>query len=176
MNQTIAKTINEIFIERGYMDIKEGEIDDKKILVGFNDGQKVIAFLEVFSKLNNQVIQNIYKVMELNDSSHSILVHLGEPTPSANNAINDFANIDTKFELFSNIDLMYNITNHYLVPKHVKVINEELEELKEKIDIKNLPKISKKEDPIAKFYDFNKGDVIKIYRKNYEIAYRIVIN
>jgi DNA-directed RNA polymerase I, II, and III subunit RPABC1 len=176
MNQTIIKTINEMFSQRGYDDIKTGDVDEREILIGYDNGKKVVAFLEVITKLNNSVIQNIYKLMDNLDCNHAILVHQGDPTPSANNAINDFANIDMKFELFSSIDLMYNITKHYLVPKHERVSKEELADIQSKLDIKALPKISKKDDPIAKFYDYSKGDVIKVYRKGGEIGYRIVIS
>lgn len=175
MNPSILETINEMYIQREYNNIHENEINNLKVLIGFDkNGKKIVAFLETINKLNVEVINKIFEYMEENKTKHVIIVYNGDPTPAVNNTIAQTVNLDITVELFPSIDLLFNITKHYLVPKHQKISKEELKELKDKIELKNLPKISKN-DAVAKFFNFNKGDVIKIFRKNGEIAYRYVI-
>ena len=73
------------------------------------------------------------------------------------------------------------VSTHILVPKHVKLSEEEKKELLEEynISLKQLPKITKS-DPAIEHMETETGDVIKIIRKspargeiNY---YRVVIN
>ncbi len=59
------------------------------------------------------------------------------------------------------------ITKHEFVPKHIKLTEEQSEEVLKKFNIskKQLPKILK-EDPAVSRLDCKKGDVIKIIRKS----------
>lgn len=61
-------------------------------------------------------------------------------------------------------ELQINITKHSLVPEHIKLDEEEIKELMEKHSIHSkaqLPLILK-DDPIARYYNYKPGDVIKI--------------
>ena len=79
-----------------------------------------------------------------------------------------------EFELFDHKELMYNITKHVLVPLH-RLLTFENEE-KEIIFKEKFKKICtiQKTDPVAKFYNFKKGDIIEVKRQNGYVAYRIV--
>lgn len=171
MSATIIKTLHEMFQQRGYTDIQE----EKNMIIGYDQKNKVVAITDIISKLNVEEIKNIFNVMTDEQTNHCIIVHFGEPTPAVNNTIANTANIHMTIELFQDIDLQFNITKHILVPLHEKVSKEEIKELKEKISLKNLPKISRK-DPVVRFYNFNKGEVIRVTRRGGEICYRIVIN
>ena len=60
--------------------------------------------------------------------------------------------------------LQINPTKHILVPKHTKLTIEEINNLLDKYSIKNrtqLPLILRS-DPIARYYNYNAGDIIKI--------------
>ena len=59
------------------------------------------------------------------------------------------------------------ITKHVLVPKHIKLNQEEINELLQKynVSLRQLPRISVK-DPMSKLLDAKIGDVIKIIRKS----------
>jgi DNA-directed RNA polymerase subunit H len=75
---------------------------------------------------------------------------------------------------------VFNIFSHILVPEHVIMAKEEVDELLKKYNITlgQLPKISVK-DPAAKLLDAKPGDVIKITRKSETAGqskyYRLVI-
>lgn len=83
-------------------------------------------------------------------------------------------------EVFERKNLMFNVTKHILVPKHIKLSQEDAKAVMEKYSCtkKQLPKILIN-DPQVKYHGMKVGDVCKIVRNNrengVEISYRIVI-
>lgn len=73
----------------------------------------------------------------------------------------------------------YKIEDHMLVPKHIKLNEEEIKKVLEfyNISIKQLPRISSK-DAVIKNLNIKLGDVIKIIRKSdtagESVFYRVV--
>jgi DNA-directed RNA polymerase I, II, and III subunit RPABC1 len=82
-------------------------------------------------------------------------------------------------EIFLKKNMIFNITHHVLVPKHIILTKEEEIELLEKYNTTRgkLPKISKT-DPIAKYYGMKSDQICKIIRKSPEVGeyvyYRLV--
>jgi len=76
---------------------------------------------------------------------------------------------------------MVDLTKHTFVPKHIKLTEEEVNEILKKynISLKQLPKISGK-DPAIKEMELKKGDVVKIIRNSETskeaVFYRMVLN
>ncbi|MBI4158745.1 DNA-directed RNA polymerase subunit H [Candidatus Woesearchaeota archaeon] len=74
----------------------------------------------------------------------------------------------------------FDVRTHILVPKHIKMTPEEMEELMKQfnIDKKQLPKI-KRTDPALEGMSVEKGDIIKIVRKSPTVGesffYRVVV-
>ena len=71
-----------------------------------------------------------------------------------------------KCEFFWLDKLQFNITKHVLVPRHVKTSPEEVKSVIEKYklnSINQLPRIMTS-DPVVQYYNFKRGDVIKIIR------------
>jgi DNA-directed RNA polymerase subunit H (RpoH/RPB5) len=79
-------------------------------------------------------------------------------------------------EIFSVKSLQYDITKHVLVPQHIKLTQTEIQELK--LNKYKLPVLSVS-DPVSRYYNYSKGDIIQIIRKGQvehssQLAYRIV--
>ncbi|AAK82314.1 454R [Invertebrate iridescent virus 6] len=89
-----------------------------------------------------------------------------------------------KVEIFHNKDLQMNITKYHLQPLFNKLLDEEAKDFKKKyikckiengkkIILQSFPSMSKS-DPIARFFKYQSGDVIKITNKDGFVSYRIV--
>jgi DNA-directed RNA polymerase I, II, and III subunit RPABC1 len=103
---------------------------------------------------------------------HAILVYEGTPTPAVKAVIANLPELEVAIELFHADDLQFNITKHELVPKHEKLPLQEAKEFKACYGT-NIPTLLRT-DAVVRFYDFHKGEIIKVTRKNSAISYRIV--
>ena len=83
-------------------------------------------------------------------------------------------------DLFSENELLVDITEHFLVPQHILLSEKEKAALLERLSIPadKLPKISI-DDPICHYYGFKEGQVIKIIRNSLSggrsVAVRVVM-
>ena len=82
-------------------------------------------------------------------------------------------------EIFLKNNMIFNITHHELVPKHIILSSEEEKEVLERYNTTKgkLPKISST-DPVAKYYGMKTNQICKIIRKSPEVGsyiyYRLV--
>ncbi len=85
-----------------------------------------------------------------------------------------------KTEVFMEEDLMINLIDHDLVPKHVKLSDEEVDELLThyNLKLKNIPRILTM-DPAVRYYNYKEGDILRIIRASEttaeSITYRRVV-
>ena len=106
-----------------------------------------------------------------------IIITQDKPTPQiAKELLNDEFKL---YEVFLTKMLMFNITHHELIPKHVVLTEEEAKKVIDDFDAtkSQLPKLLPT-DPIAKYYGMKTGTVCKIVRNSQmtgeSIYYRIV--
>ena len=71
------------------------------------------------------------------------------------------------YEIFSMKNLMFNITHHEIVPKHILLTHEEVDLILKQYQTTRaqLPKLLTT-DPVAKYYGMKAGDVCKIIRQS----------
>lgn len=171
MAQKAYNTCYEMFQQRKYDII---EADDECILAIREDGEQVCAFIpRVKTKFNVDKIQEYISILKNMGVNHCIIVYKDNVTPIAKKVVEESK--DIRIELFEQEELQYNITKHILVPKHellYKKKSVEAQEFKKKYTAK-FP-VLLKTDPIARFYAYESGDIIKVTRSNDIVVYRIV--
>lgn len=119
-------------------------------------------------KISQDQIKNIIKFMTDNEIINIILI---TETTLSPDAIKAFENIPSRrMENFLYEEMTYNPTEHYLVPKHTLLTDEEAKNFlqRNKLNLKDLPKISY-EDPITRYYGAVPGQIFKIDRENLSI-------
>lgn len=157
----------EMLTQREYEIIED---DEDKIIALKPDGDQMLVFFSDSRKFNVKNIQVYISLMNELQIFHAIIVYKDGVTAFTKKAIDQ--SIEMKFELFAEEDLQYNITKHRYQPKFEKLSLDDSNILKKQFG-NNFP-IIRKEDPISKFYNYQKGDVIKVIRNNGYISYRIV--
>jgi DNA-directed RNA polymerase I, II, and III subunit RPABC1 len=168
--QKAYQTCLEIFEQRGYDIIEK---DEDQILSMKKNGKQICAFMANTPKFNVERIQEYLTIMKQIDVWHAIIVYKDNATPVAKKVIED-AN-DLIIELFHEDELQYNITKHYLVPKHELAYSKGTKGAKEfKEKYGDTFPIILRTDPVSRFYGYNKGDIIKITRKGNYVTYRFV--
>ena len=129
----------------------------------------LLCFLSDEDKLNIQGIKDRISTMNKEGAGKCIIIYRLSVTSSAKKSLET---LEYSFELFGLHELQINITKHRLVPRHEKVTKEEKEELDKSYKGK-LPIILHNE-AVSRYYAFQKGEYIRITRKNGSIIYRIV--
>lgn len=160
----------EMLEQRNYKIIEK---EDEQILALKKNGKQVCVFISNIPKFNVERIQEYITIMKKIDINHAIIIYKDNATPVAKKVVEESSELH--IELFQEEELQYNVTKHYLVPKHELAFakgTKGCKEFKEKYSDK-FP-ILLKNDPISRFYGYNKGDIIKITRKDGNIMYRIV--
>jgi DNA-directed RNA polymerase I, II, and III subunit RPABC1 len=166
MEKVALNTITTILNNRGYMVVEHHE---NKLLAENFQNSKILVILSDEEKVNMNTIKEIILVMNTHSFQHTILIYKDVITPSAKKIIESLP--DLCIELFSMDELQYNLVEHYLVPHHEKLEEEEASVIRKKWGSK-LP-ILLKTDAVSRYYNFQRGDIIKVTRST-EIVYRIV--
>ena len=171
MDPRIRITILEMLSQRKYKDIKE---DENRIFALDEKENVVCVFMEILVKLNVAEIKKKIFIMQEEKISHAIIIHnsLDTPTSQVKGIIENLPNLCMEIEAFPESDLLINITKHSYVPKHEVLSPEKGREFRSKYGT-DIP-VLLKTDAISRFYNFHKGDIIEITRRNDYVAYRIV--
>jgi DNA-directed RNA polymerase I, II, and III subunit RPABC1 len=133
--------------------------------------QKIIS---IKKSSNISIFLNKYK------DNHKIIIVKNISAKTEQNIHNNYENT----EIFLEKNLMFNLIDHILVPKHEIFIRKN-----EDAKIKNFLKIHNckskgylrinENDPVARYYNMKAGDICKVYRPSetsgFVIAYRCVV-
>jgi len=147
------------------------EFQNKKIYVHFHNETKN------FSKKDlDNIMQKV--ITTYNDESIKLILIIKE---KENSAVTKELSKETykNVEVFLKKNMVFNVTHHVFVPKHVLLTKEEEDDLLTKYNTvkSKLPKLSKS-DPIAKYYGLKTDQVCKIIRKSPEVGesiyYRLI--
>ena len=157
------KFVKNYKIVREFLEINRPKwnFENKKILVVFVAGEKENSTIGVKS------IRGFCERIKQDNFQNSILILHGRLTSHAKQAINSINAINDRIEYFSESELIINITEHCLVPKHEIISEEETSSLLKKYSLKEnqLPRINKK-DPVARYFGLQKNQIVKIIRSS----------
>lgn len=188
----VRATVLQLCHDRGYL-IRQDELDQSldefkrqyngqrperselTILCAHNNDKsnKMLVFFADEPKIGLQKIQTYWTRMKEEQVPNAIIIVQTGITPSAKQALRDIASTHS-LEYFLESEMLINITEHELVPQHIRLNAEEKEELFSRYKLKDsqLMKLLST-DPIARYYGYKRGEVIKIIRKS-ETAGRYV--
>lgn len=166
--EQIIKTCTEMLDQRGYVNTGE-EYKDRIVFVN-KDKHKICVFTSIIVKFGVERLIEYTSAVNDMQIDHCIVIYSISVTPAVNKALT--SNMVIKFELFCDNELKYNITRHDLVPKHIRISDEEATIFKKKYGVKFGTIFTS--EPIARFYNYKPGEIIKILRKDGTISYRVV--
>jgi DNA-directed RNA polymerase subunit H (RpoH/RPB5) len=183
---------NEIIIENFVkMLYNRGYFEDSNLNDLIKSGIHNFTNYETFIKYNNEVFHLKIIPYKLNTIKKSEDIERFLDTHVDNKKIFVILSGSTKIEkqlleynnteVFNDVDLMVNIVENNLVPRHILLSDEEAKNIltEYKINKENLPRILSG-DRIAKYYNIKPGQIVKIIRPSItageEILYRVCVN
>lgn len=151
-------------------------------LVAHNDDptdQLLVRFTDEDSKVGIVTVRKCCQQMQQENIFRAILIVRNDLTSSAKKALEDMA---PKYiiEMFTESELLFNVTEHQLVPEHIVLTSEEKRELLDRYKLKEsqLPRMQTA-DPIARYFGLKSGQVVKIVRPSETsgryVSYRLVM-
>ena len=150
---------------RNYSIVRE---DENYILMKNIENEFIIVF-NCNESLTIHSLKLYLKIMDENQIRHCLIIYKDKITPSAKKII-DISEFE--IEVFTYDEMSINITNHKYYFPHIKINDVEKKQLLDKYG-KHLP-IILKTDPVVRYLNFKKGDILKIIRKDDFIHYRLV--
>ncbi|EJD49711.1 DNA-directed RNA polymerase I [Auricularia subglabra TFB-10046 SS5] len=180
----VSRTIHEMVRDRGYQ-VSEEETNmsleqfraqhttngtvNRTTLTFFTHHAKdpndqLFVFFCEDKNVSIKTMRKFLDVLQQKGIQRGIIVFSGTMTPSARKVITGMSQ-DYKLEEFAEADLIVNITQHILVPKHEVMTTEAKKALLERYRLKEtqLPRIQLA-DPVARYYGLKRGQVVKITR------------
>lgn len=156
---------------RDILTIQLAKADDQnsRIFISFPDDNRIAV----------PIIAAVAQRMHKEGIQRAIIIGKGIITPSAKTAIVELQN-HFVIEYFEEKELLVNITEHELVPKHIVMNPDEKQGLLKRYRVKEsqLPKIQTT-DPVARYLGLQRGQVVKIIRSSETagkyITYRLAV-
>lgn len=165
LDQTIDEFKDEFVVKRG---LDRPARSDLTVQCAHNDDSTdmMYVFFPDDAKIGIKQIQGYVAKMEADKVRRAIVIVRQGLTPSARQAMKEVSPTYI-MEEFLESEMLINITEHELVPQHTLLTTEEKEELFSRYRLKEAQLMKMLAvDPVARYYGFKRGQVIKIVRKS----------
>ena len=172
--ETALQTCLTMIKDRGYTLVDDRlifETDDNNIVLAHTEFEDLVGIFQ-FTEPKFTIVCVHYLIQCIKNMSldRAIVIYSDSITPVAKSTLLSYT--EHVIELFTVSELQYNVTKHFFVPIHIKLSKDESKDFKTKYGTKFATLM--KSCPVARYYYCKVGDVVKIIRKNGQIAYRIV--
>jgi DNA-directed RNA polymerase subunit H (RpoH/RPB5) len=159
--------------------------DDQEYIIKIDNESNyntTISKKRIYVKIFNYKITTINKnssigefISKYNDEYKLLIVE--DINPKSEHIIQSY---DTPTEIFKIMELMINIVDHVLVPKHIVLNKDESEKILQAYRAKKRDMmLIRTTDPVAHYYNMKPGEIVKIIRPSVmtceSVAYRLVI-
>lgn len=172
-----VKTIYEMLEDRKYSNIRT--LPEQTKIMACKGDHTIHVY---FAKKKGLGVHDIRKILDnfdggRHENDRVILVCDGRVTYYAKQAIKDY---QVQVETFQSKRLFYNVTKHVMVPPHRLLEQHEVDDvlLRYNLHLVQCPKISA-EDPVAKYYGAEPGQLMEIQRSSPDgrvyYVYRVVV-
>jgi DNA-directed RNA polymerase I, II, and III subunit RPABC1 len=147
-----------------------------------HEGQRIFIKFLINSKIKPNQIKDIIEGLktEYLEKETDKLILVIKPKPNST-ILKIIKEKEYRFvEIFWLNNVVFNITKHVLVPKHIKMTEDEIKIIMDKhyIVSKSTFPVMNRDDPIARYLNLSSGDLCKIIRKSITsgeyISYRVV--
>lgn len=175
---TERRLLNKSDLEGNITKLVNTKSDDLIYNINLDDKEKTKLVIKILPQKVTSVSKtsNIVDFLNTHKKYHNIVI-VKELSKKADQVIKSNY---TNTEIFLEEDMLINIVDHDLVPKHEILTKEEIDTFYEKYNCKkrNMPKILTS-DPVARYYNMKIGDICRIIRPSetsgYTVTYRLVI-
>ncbi len=191
----VKKNLIKMFTNRGFINEDNTNKIIEKIIKDENDDQEYIVQLDNNKNYNTEIKNKRlmvkifdYKITSINknspigefiskhDSDYKVLI-VQDINQKSENIIQSY---ETQSEVFRINELMLNIVDHVLVPKHIVLTKEQTDLVLEAYRAKKRDMmLIRTTDPVARYYNMKPGEIVKIIRPSIMTceapAYRLVI-
>jgi|TARA_B110000259_G_C13843271_1_gene333607 DNA-directed RNA polymerase I, II, and III subunit RPABC1 len=168
--KTLKEMLNDRNIDTTYLD----KISEEEIIKLYEENQifdfKVNDTLKIMYYMNTKIkINDIRKYISTVNDANTSIIFISKEKFTTNNykSFNDFKDFNIIITFFHLKELLINIYNHNLVPKHIPITDkEEINKIMEMYSIKSkfqFP-IILNTDPISKYLDIKSDTLVKIIR------------
>lgn len=136
------------------------------------DKTKICAFLKIFPKLNISDFRDHISIIDGLEIKHMLIIYEEKYTPAVKDLQKKYVNLGYTIEIFNIEELQFDITQYKYQPIFTQLSKKESKEFHDKFGT-DIPRMLRT-DPIARYYNYYRGAIIKIERKSGYISYRIV--
>lgn len=131
---------------------------------------RILVWYFCYEKMNIDSIKEFIHLLETYQVKHGIIVYQGSVTSSTRKVIENLYQF--RIELFDLKELQYDITSFRYFCRHDKLDPGQAAEVRKKFGT-SLPTLLRT-DPVVRYYNFQKGDIILVTRRNDTRIYRLV--
>jgi len=157
---------------RGYAKFREIPTENNTTAFVFTHLTRdtLLVWFFCHDKMNIDSIKEFIHLLEEHEIKHGLIVYQNTVTTSTRKVMENL--FQFKMELFELKELQYDLTEFRYYCPHELLEPAKMSEVRKKFGT-SLPTLLRT-DPVVRYYHFQKGDIIRITRKNNTQIYRMV--